>query len=68
MRLPPGGWPGRAGDDMRRSNSGEEQRSALRDARSAGSGLFCQFGLMTDDYAAKPAFGLYREMIDKLSA
>ena len=40
---------------------------ALRDARSAGSGLFCQFGLMTDDYAAKPAFGVYRELINALS-
>jgi hypothetical protein len=40
---------------------------ALRDARSAGSGLFCHFGLMTDDYAAKPAFGVYRELIDELS-
>jgi len=39
----------------------------LRDARSAGSGLFCQFGLMTDDYAPKPAFHAYRELIDALS-
>lgn len=35
----------------------------LRDARSAGSGLFCQFGLMTDDYTPKPAFGVYRDLI-----
>ena len=40
---------------------------ALRDARSAGSGLFCQFGLMTDDYTAKPAFGVYRALINALS-
>lgn len=40
---------------------------ALRDARSAGSGLFCQFGLMTDDYAAKPAFGVYRDLINEVS-
>jgi hypothetical protein len=40
---------------------------ALRDARSAGSGLCCQFGLMTDDYAAKPAFGVYRDLISVLS-
>ena len=40
---------------------------ALRDARSAGSGLFCQFGLMTDDYTAKPAFPVYRNLIDALS-
>jgi hypothetical protein len=36
----------------------------LRDARSAGSGIFCQFGLMTDDYTPKPAFGVYRDLID----
>lgn len=36
----------------------------LRDARSAGSGLFCQFGLMTDDYTPKPAFHVYRDLID----
>ena len=39
----------------------------LRDARSAGSGLFCQFGLMTDDYAPKPAFHVYQDLIDALS-
>ena len=39
----------------------------LRDARSAGSGLFCQFGLMTDDYAPKPAFHVYRDLINALS-
>ncbi len=36
----------------------------LRDACSAGAGLLCQFGLMTDDYAPKPAFHVYRELID----
>jgi hypothetical protein len=36
----------------------------LRDARSAGSGLFDQFGLMTDDYTPKPAFHVYRDLID----
>lgn len=40
---------------------------ALRDARSAGDGLFSQFGLMTDDYAAKPAFGVYQKLISELS-
>lgn len=39
----------------------------LRDAHSAGSGLFCQFGLMTDDYTSKPAFHDYRSLIDALS-
>jgi hypothetical protein len=36
----------------------------LRDAHSAGSGIFSQFGLMTDDYTPKPAFGVYRDLID----
>ncbi|HEY7146173.1 MAG TPA: hypothetical protein VH637_18185 [Streptosporangiaceae bacterium] len=36
---------------------------ALRDACTARTGLFCQFGLMTDDYAPKPAFGAYRDLI-----
>ena len=36
----------------------------LRDANSAGSGIFSQFGLMTDDYTPKPAFGVYRDLID----
>jgi hypothetical protein len=36
---------------------------ALRDARSDGAGLLCQFGLMTDDYTPKPAFGVYRDLI-----
>jgi hypothetical protein len=36
----------------------------LRDARSAGTGLFCQFGLMADDYTPKPAFHAYRDLID----
>ena len=40
---------------------------ALRDARSAGSGLLCQFGLMDDEYAPKPAFHAYRELIGTLS-
>jgi hypothetical protein len=30
-------------------------------------GLFCQFGLMTDDYIPKPAFRAYRDLIDVLS-
>jgi hypothetical protein len=38
----------------------------LRDACSSGDGLFCQFGLMTDDYTAKPAFHVYRDLIDAL--
>jgi len=33
----------------------------------AGSGIFCQFGLMTDDYTPKPAFHLYQDLISRLS-
>jgi len=40
---------------------------ALRDARSAGDGLLCQFGLMTDDYTPKPAFGAYRNLIEAMT-
>jgi hypothetical protein len=39
----------------------------LRDARTAGSGLFCHFGLMTDDYTPKPAFHAYQDLIHALS-
>ena len=39
----------------------------LRDARSAGPGLLCHFGLMTDDYTPKPAFHAYRDLIHALS-
>lgn len=39
----------------------------LRDARSDGSGLFCRFGLMTDDYTPKPAFGRYQDLISRFS-
>jgi hypothetical protein len=39
----------------------------LRDARSDGSGLFCRFGLMTDDYTPKPAFPVYRDLISRFS-
>jgi beta-glucosidase/6-phospho-beta-glucosidase/beta-galactosidase len=37
----------------------------LRDARSDGSGLFCQFGLMTDDYTPKLAFHVFRDLIGR---
>jgi hypothetical protein len=36
---------------------------SLRDARSAVPNLFCQFGLMTDDYTPKPTFHAYRDLI-----
>ncbi|ROP38708.1 hypothetical protein [Saccharothrix texasensis] len=39
---------------------------ALRDADSANPGLFHNFGLTTDDYTPKPAFGAYRALIAEL--
>jgi hypothetical protein len=39
---------------------------SLRDACSAEPGLFCQFGLMTDDYVPKPAFHAYQSLIAAL--
>jgi hypothetical protein len=40
---------------------------ALRDADSSKPGLFHQFGLTTDDYAPKPAFGIMRMLVDEFS-
>ncbi|MDH6142258.1 hypothetical protein P3T35_004280 [Kitasatospora sp. GP30] len=39
---------------------------ALRDADSAGTGLFDRFGLLRDDYTPKPAFDTYRRLIQEL--
>jgi hypothetical protein len=39
----------------------------LRDACSASSGLLSQFGLMTDDHMPKPAFHVYRELINAMT-
>ncbi len=39
---------------------------ALRDADSANTDLFYQFGLMRDDYTPKPAFEMYRRLIADL--
>jgi hypothetical protein len=36
---------------------------AMRDADSSRTGLFHQFGLLTDDYARKSAFDVYRNLI-----
>jgi hypothetical protein len=36
---------------------------SLRDADSSGSGLYHQFGIMTDTYGPKPAFETFRELI-----
>lgn len=40
---------------------------ALRDADSTQPGLFHRFGITTEDYAPKPAFETYRQLIDRLS-
>ncbi|MQS12038.1 hypothetical protein F7Q99_06945 [Streptomyces kaniharaensis] len=40
---------------------------ALRDADSAGPGLFHHFGLLRDDYSRKPAFDVYRRLIGELT-
>ncbi|MEV0650909.1 hypothetical protein AB0I28_37230 [Phytomonospora sp. NPDC050363] len=46
-----------------RLNLGAYTHFSLRDADSAGPGLFHRFGLMTDDYTPKKAFGVYRDLI-----
>lgn len=38
---------------------------ALRDANSSVPGLESQYGLMRDDYTPKPAFALYRDLVDR---
>jgi hypothetical protein len=38
---------------------------SLRDADSAGTGLFDRFGLLRDDYSPKPAFDTYRRLIQE---
>jgi hypothetical protein len=40
----------------------------LRDVDSSNPDLFYQFGLLRDDYTPKPAFEVYRLLIDELSA
>ncbi|MFJ8627227.1 hypothetical protein ACIRD3_30915 [Kitasatospora sp. NPDC093550] len=40
---------------------------ALRDADSAGPGLFHHFGLLRDDYTRKPAFEVYRRLVGELT-
>jgi hypothetical protein len=39
---------------------------ALRDADSSKDGLFYRFGVLRDDYSAKPAFGVLRTLIAEL--
>jgi len=38
----------------------------LRDADSSRDGLFCNFGILRDDYSRKPAFGRLRALIAEL--
>ncbi len=38
---------------------------SLRDADSANPGLFHQFGVMTDAYLPKPAFEVFRDLIER---
>jgi hypothetical protein len=40
----------------------------LRDADSSRPNVFCQFGLLRDDYEPKPAFETYRRLIAELGA
>ncbi|MFJ6616251.1 hypothetical protein ACIQOW_01555 [Kitasatospora sp. NPDC091335] len=40
---------------------------ALRDADSAGAGLFPHVGLLRDDYTPKPAFEVYRRLVEELT-
>ncbi|WP_041616969.1 hypothetical protein [Spirosoma linguale] len=41
---------------------------SLRDADSENPNLFYQFGLLQDDYSAKPAFYTYQQLIEELSS
>jgi hypothetical protein len=40
----------------------------LRDGDSTSGNFQTQYGLMTDEYAPKPAFGLYRKLVGRLTA
>jgi hypothetical protein len=40
----------------------------LRDSNSSGPGFQQQYGLLRDDYSAKPAFGAYRRLIGRHGA
>lgn len=40
---------------------------ALRDADSSRPGLFHQFGLTTDNYPPKPAFGTMKSLVERFS-
>src|SRR5690606_11104995 len=66
--------PGRQADVLRdvietvvaeheRLNIDAYELFALRDADSRGDGLYHHFGIMTDTYAPKPAFDVFRRLI-----
>lgn len=40
----------------------------LRDADSSNTSIFSQFGILRDDYTPKPAFDVFRKLIEELSA
>jgi hypothetical protein len=40
----------------------------LRDADTTSPNFQQQYGLMTDEYQPKPAFGLYRKLVAQLTA
>lgn len=61
----PGGPGGRLRADL---NVTHWELFALRDADGSRDGLFCHFGVLRDDYSAKPAFGVLRDLIAELSA
>jgi hypothetical protein len=41
---------------------------SLRDADSAGPGLYHHFGIMTDAYEPKPAFGVFKDLLSRTSS
>ena len=38
---------------------------SLRDANTANPDLFHQFGVMTDAYHPKPAYGVFKQLIER---
>lgn len=56
------------GDHRARYHITHYEMHGLRDADSRNPSLFCQFGLLRDDYTPKPAFETYRRLIQELGA
>ena len=60
---------GRAVNDFRGTYNVTDYRwFDLRDHRTSAPNFQHHYGLLRDDYSAKPAFGAYRELIDALAA